>query len=203
MSDHTFWRWGSARRSVLVLLGLLAIAGCRAQGRTLSPAALAAGQRPFATAYEQELLRLEEADRKRILREYADARSGTGPRQSHDLLVLSGGGAFGAFGAGFLQGWGEVTDEEFARPEFDVVSGISTGALIAPFAFIGSDTAYETIVEHYRNPARDWVRSRGMIPYLPRNESLYDASGLRAHLRATITPRSWRSWRVAPRKRDS
>lgn len=49
-------------------------------------------------------------------------------------LALSGGGSGGAFGAGFLTGWTEAG----TRPEFDVVSGVSTGALIAPFAFLGS-----------------------------------------------------------------
>ena len=48
-------------------------------------------------------------------------------------LVVSGGGAYGAFGAGFLNGWTEAG----ARPTFNLVTGISTGALIAPFAFLG------------------------------------------------------------------
>ncbi len=50
-----------------------------------------------------------------------------------DLLALSGGGANGAFGAGVLNGWSERGD----RPQFEIVTGVSTGALIAPFAFIG------------------------------------------------------------------
>jgi len=57
--------------------------------------------------------------------------------QSYDILVLSGGGPLGAFGAGYLKGWGQVLDTELSRPDFDSVSGISTGALIAPFAFVG------------------------------------------------------------------
>ena len=52
---------------------------------------------------------------------------------SVDLLALSGGGANGAFGAGVLNGWGERGD----RPRFEIVTGVSTGALIAPFAFVG------------------------------------------------------------------
>jgi len=56
---------------------------------------------------------------------------------SHPLtyLALSGGGANGAYGAGFLKGWSESGE----RPELFIVSGISTGALIAPYAFLGSD----------------------------------------------------------------
>jgi predicted acylesterase/phospholipase RssA len=50
-------------------------------------------------------------------------------------LALSGGGGSGAFGAGVLNGW----SESGTRPEFTIVSGVSTGALIAPFAFLGPD----------------------------------------------------------------
>ena len=49
-------------------------------------------------------------------------------------LLLSGGGANGAFGAGFLNGWTQSGN----RPTFKIVTGISTGALLAPFAFLGS-----------------------------------------------------------------
>ena len=48
-------------------------------------------------------------------------------------LALSGGGANGAFGAGFLNGWTAAG----TRPVFKIVTGVSTGALMAPFAFIG------------------------------------------------------------------
>ena len=50
-------------------------------------------------------------------------------------LSLSGGGDNGAFGAGLLTGWSTHGD----RPTFELVTGVSTGALIAPFAFLGSD----------------------------------------------------------------
>jgi predicted acylesterase/phospholipase RssA len=52
-----------------------------------------------------------------------------------DVLALSGGGPNGAFGAGILAGWTERGD----RPVFDHVTGVSTGALIAPFAYLGKD----------------------------------------------------------------
>ncbi len=48
-------------------------------------------------------------------------------------LALSGGGGGGAYGAGILNGW----TQSGSRPEFSVVSGVSTGALIAPFAYLG------------------------------------------------------------------
>jgi hypothetical protein len=50
-----------------------------------------------------------------------------------NFLALSGGGGDGAFGAGILCGWTEAG----TRPRFKLVTGISTGALIAPFAFLG------------------------------------------------------------------
>lgn len=63
------------------------------------------------------------------------ARTRTGPDDRLKVLALSGGGAGGAFGAGALVGLSRVG----SRPTFDVVTGVSTGALIAPFAFLGSD----------------------------------------------------------------
>lgn len=50
------------------------------------------------------------------------------------MLALSGGGDGGAYGAGFLNGW----TQSGKRPEFAIVTGVSTGALLAPFAFLGS-----------------------------------------------------------------
>ena len=56
------------------------------------------------------------------------------PMPELDLLGISGGGENGAFGAGLLNGW----TERGGRPTFFLVTGISTGALSAPFAFLGS-----------------------------------------------------------------
>jgi predicted acylesterase/phospholipase RssA len=52
-----------------------------------------------------------------------------------EALLLSGGGSNGAFGAGFLRGWTEAG----TRPAFKLVTGVSTGALTAPYAFLGPD----------------------------------------------------------------
>lgn len=57
----------------------------------------------------------------------------TGPLPPAYYLALSGGGDDGAFGAGLLCGWTAAG----TRPEFKLVTGISTGALMAPFAFLG------------------------------------------------------------------
>lgn len=62
----------------------------------------------------------------------AQGRGPAPPAASH-FLALSGGADDGAFGAGVLAGW----TESGTRPSFTVVTGISAGALIAPFAFLG------------------------------------------------------------------
>ena len=71
------------------------------------------------------------ADRRRqALGQAPDA-----PLPEMQLLAVSGGGENGAFGAGLLCGW----SEQGTRPVFELVTGISTGALTAPFAYLGSD----------------------------------------------------------------
>src|SRR6202045_5358806 len=52
-----------------------------------------------------------------------------------NLLAISGGAEGGAFGAGLLVGWSDAG----TRPVFDVVTGVSSGALIAPFVYLGSE----------------------------------------------------------------
>ena len=76
-----------------------------------------------------------------------------------NYLSLSGGGDDGAYGAGLLIGWAERGD----RPQFNLVTGISTGALIAPFAFMGKeyDTALREVYTKYG--PRDIFIERGLI----------------------------------------
>lgn len=78
------------------------------------------------------------------------------------FLAVSGGGDNGAFGAGIINGWTAVG----TRPTFKMVTGVSTGALIAPFAFLGSD--YDTqLREVYTTMTPDKVfRQRGLTAAL-------------------------------------
>ena len=80
----------------------------------------AALQREFVAAVERQLV--------------ARGLPPTAPLPELDLLGISGGGENGAFGAGLLNGW----TERGGRPDFFLVTGVSTGALSAPFAFLGS-----------------------------------------------------------------
>jgi len=77
---------------------------------------------------------LLEAELPKLKAKYT-ARAKAGEPLVSNLLAISGGADDGAFGAGLLVGWSERGD----RPEFDLVTGISAGALIAPFAFLGRD----------------------------------------------------------------
>jgi predicted acylesterase/phospholipase RssA len=103
-----------------------------------------------------------------------------------DLLLLSGGGQHGAYGVGYLRGWASRPDAPM--PRWDLVSGISTGALQAPFALLGTPAALDTIAALYRAaadriaPTFDWwfwIRRTGGVV----NTSRYERS-----LRSTVTP---------------
>jgi predicted acylesterase/phospholipase RssA len=139
----------------------------------------------YAERRAEEAARSEGAKRlvaQMLARVEAKART---PRATIDLLIISGGGDWGAFGAGVLKGWGRVKGE-LARPQFDAVTGVSTGALIAPFAFLGDDESIERIVQLYRNPAVDIATSRGLLFFLPNNPSFYLLPGLERELRTAL-----------------
>jgi hypothetical protein len=105
-----------------------------------------------------------------------------------DILIISGGGDWGAFGAGFLKGWKKVPAQNpLAMPQFDAVTGVSTGTLIAPFAFLGDEQSIDEIVNLYRNPGPDWVKQRGFLYFLPDNISFAEVPGLEREMREHIT----------------
>jgi hypothetical protein len=118
-----------------------------------------------------------------------DRRAAAGqPPPVIDILIVSGGGDWGAFGAGFLKGWLKVPAQHpLAKPEFDAVTGVSTGALIAPFAFLGDQQSTDEIVNLYRNPGADWVKQRGILFFLPDNISFAEVPGLEREMRTHIT----------------
>ena len=89
------------------------------------------------------------------------------------VLAVSGGGANGAFGAGLLVGWTEAG----TRPVFDIVTGVSTGALMAPFAYLGPEWDDE-LTTAYTDPdaARLTEGQWGLL----RRPSLYSDRSLRA-----------------------
>jgi hypothetical protein len=162
---------------------LILVTGCSTPVRNLSQQQLLDGQEAFSLKYESDLAAMAKKSQAALASEYQASE-----KQSFDILVLSGGGPLGAFGAGFLKGWGRVKDSEFARPDFDSVSGISTGALIAPFAFVGTDDAYDEIVNLYANPDEDMVVARSLFSFLTNKRAYYDASVLHQRIKESITP---------------
>jgi predicted acylesterase/phospholipase RssA len=80
------------------------------------------------------------------------------PGQPVNILALSGGGADGAFGAGALVG----LTRSALRPQFSVVTGVSTGALIAPYAFLGSDWDDQLVEVYTSGRAEHLLHSRGL-----------------------------------------
>ena len=90
-----------------------------------------------------------------------------------ETLALSGGGADGAFGAGLLAGWTSTG----RRPEFEVVTGVSAGAIIAPFAFLGpsEDEKLHVIWTQYQ---QDQVITTQILPGLFGGPALADTGPL-------------------------
>ncbi|HKP26194.1 MAG TPA: patatin-like phospholipase family protein [Dongiaceae bacterium] len=100
-----------------------------------------------------------------------------------NLLSLSGGGQNGAFGAGFLIGW----RESGKRPQFDAVGGVSTGALLATHAFLGTPADDAVLEEMYTKiTSADIYTDRGIFSLLSA-DSLKDTAPLRAMIAKYVT----------------
>jgi hypothetical protein len=92
------------------------------------------------------------------------------PKISNNLLALSGGQEDGAFGAGLLVGW----SERGGRPEFKIVTGTSTGALAAPFAFLGSEYDWALKKIYTQTQPADVVTGKRFLLSAVNNEALMD-----------------------------
>ena len=118
-------------------------------------------------------VRFSAADPAAGLRFAQDVHSHTAGRKVN-VLAISGGGSNGAYGAGVLVGWTAAGN----RPDFDIVTGVSTGALTAPFAFLGKDWD-RRLTEAYTSEAADRIlEKRGLdlffTPSIFRNNALRD-----------------------------
>ena len=127
------------RASILMVVGL-AVGGCAQLGRLAAVSAKETGRATVLGIPDARFLPSDGAAigvlaqrlYEREVRYFAAVGRPVPPEY---ILAVSGGGDNGAFGAGLLVGW----SESGMRPRFKVVTGISTGALIAPFALLGSD----------------------------------------------------------------
>jgi predicted acylesterase/phospholipase RssA len=123
----------------IILLATLLVAGCTSVHRNPVPTedmdrAIIPGM-PDIRDWRDKPSRRFQDDIIQSVRDEWSARTDDTVAGAISALLISGGGSNGAFGAGFLGGWSETG----GRPVFKLVTGISTGALLAPFAFLGSD----------------------------------------------------------------
>jgi Patatin-like phospholipase len=122
-------------RCFLAFVTFLALAGCQTVPRRDAPPTLIDNAAPNGFPSSVRLLGTD----LRAFSGRAEAFFGGIRRAANEgpvnILALSGGGAGGAFGAGALVGLSRA----HARPQFQMVTGVSAGALIAPFAYLGSD----------------------------------------------------------------
>jgi hypothetical protein len=114
-----------------------------------------------ATAEGQRAIGEEFAAAALRMRARLNLRPGA-PLPPVNLLAVSGGGENGAFGAGLLVGWTERGD----RPDFNLVTGVSTGALTAPFAFLGPAYDAQLRSVYTELTLADVARSRGLLAAL-------------------------------------
>jgi len=95
-----------------------------------------------------------------ILTQKANGHSKSNKSVPFNILTLSGGGTRGAFGAGLLYGWNERGD----IPEFDIVTGVSTGAVMATFVFLGGDEL-EKVKNFYTKSYTDDVYTSSWLSF--------------------------------------
>jgi predicted patatin/cPLA2 family phospholipase len=156
----------------IALIALL-LAGCCTRPRSpfvgLSPQESRALAQQLALRRDQEL--------------QADLRSAFASRSPKNILILSGGDAHGAFGCGILNGWRNAPN---GRPKFDVVTGVSTGGLIATFAFLGEEQDDRTLREVYTN-----IRDKDIFNG-PFNSfsSVFDTKPLKRLIARRVTPQT-------------
>jgi predicted acylesterase/phospholipase RssA len=141
-----------SRITLLFSLCLLTLLGC-AQTAIRGPASSQDGA-PNAIRTLGPDQRFSTLSSQSVARRVRAQRAG----QPVNILALSGGGADGAFGAGALVG----LTRSASRPEFSVVTGVSTGALIAPYAFLGPDWDDQLVEVYTSGRAQHLLHSRGL-----------------------------------------
>jgi predicted patatin/cPLA2 family phospholipase len=101
------------------------------------------------------------------------------------FLAISGGGDDGAYGAGLLAGWSQHGD----RPQFAVVTGVSTGALSAPFAFLGPEYDEQLKRIYTETSAGDVFQPRPLLMAAVANDAVADSTPLRNRISAFLDAR--------------
>ena len=147
---------------------ILLVAGCKTQPRYPVPAdSFNTAEIPGMTNVRVFADQTDPLVMKRFNALLSGIDMSGGSDQIFNLLGLSGGGENGAYGAGVLAGW----SDSGKRPEFDVVTGISTGSLIAPVAFLGSSHD-ESLHTYYQITEEDVLIKLGIFGILKQKTAL-------------------------------
>lgn len=165
------------RRGLVVLMMGLLLTGCGTLARPHAPPRQVGGHVVITPDVRMDAGKLD--DLEAFDQQMAEVIEGDGPVAA---LALSGGGANGAYGAGVLIGWSERGD----RPRFDVVTGVSTGALAAPFAFLGPAWD-DQLRDAYTGAGASRLLSMGNFGALVR-PSLFSAQALRQLIDEHVSP---------------
>ncbi|MGD9044962.1 MAG: patatin-like phospholipase family protein [Desulfobacterales bacterium] len=166
---------------MMVLMALSVFGGCGGRTCVAPTAAPATGQNWLDPSKIKEMkTHSGESLREAIM----VAVSAAHPDQP-EILVLSGGGQNGAFGAGFLSGLAQRADNRYDL-NFDIVTGISTGALQATFAFLGPDY-FDLLESFYSNLSQKDIFACRFCLSLLWSNSIVDSAPLRTRLEDTIT----------------
>jgi len=120
---------------IYFLVSLLFLGGCTTYRREQAPEMMLNASTPVGFRADIRYISSDPNAIKSRFSEILRHLRTTSHNKELNILALSGGGAGGSFGAGALVG----LSRQGKRPQFDIVTGVSAGALIAPFAFLGSD----------------------------------------------------------------
>lgn len=147
--------------AILPVVLILTLVGCTTRSRYCPPSELSRPSGLVQLSPSEDEFQPNETDllRAATARYQAFDDPTAQPCRKIRVLALSGGGMYGAYGVGVLSGWTTIG----TRPAFDVVTGISTGAIIANYAFLG--TSYDPqMVESYTNVTDRDVYRRRLAP---------------------------------------
>lgn len=145
---------------VLAAWAALALGACASGART--DFGLAEREAAYPVGFPSVRFSVEDRMAAEVLEAALSEGVPRGPDGHFDLIALSGGGANGAYTAGLITAWTERGD----RPDFEVVTGVSTGALAAPFVFAGPDYDDELRDAFTSGRAADLLRSRGFAAFV-------------------------------------
>ena len=169
----------------LTLLALMLMLGACASGaRSSFDLQDRAGARPMGliSAPNHPIrVYLDAEDRAAIFQQAFREGVPVGPDGRLDFIALSGGGSNGAFTAGLMKGWSETGE----RPDFEVVTGVSTGALAAPFVFLGPDYDDELAEAYTGGAAAGLLQSRGLGALI--GSGIYKSAPLRSLVERFVT----------------